>query len=156
MCIRDSYKDMLILDATLRRDRSSTLPPENNTYYYPSVSGGFVFSKLLTLPWLSYGKLRANYAEVGNSAPALSVYDTYTHDHNDVSFGTATLFSVPDTKNNQNLKPERTKSAEFGTELSFFKNRLGVDFTYYSTKSVDQILPCLLYTSDAADERSSV
>jgi TonB-linked SusC/RagA family outer membrane protein len=45
-----SYKDMLVLDATLRRDRSSTLPAENNTYYYPSVSGGFVFSKLLTLP----------------------------------------------------------------------------------------------------------
>src|SRR5678809_1490337 len=141
MCIRDSYKDMLILDATLRRDRSSTLPPENNTYYYPSVSGGFVFSKMLSVPWLSYGKVRANYAEVGNSAPALSVYDTYVHDHNDVSFGTATLFSVPDTKNNQQLKPERTKSWEFGTELSFFKNRLGLDLTYYSTKSVDQILP---------------
>jgi TonB-linked SusC/RagA family outer membrane protein len=136
-----SFKDMLILDATLRRDRSSTLPPENNTYYYPSVSGGFVFSKMLSVPWLSYGKVRANYAEVGNSAPALSVYDTYVHDHNDVAFGTATLFSVPDTKNNQELKPERTKSWEFGTELSFLKNRLGMDLTFYDTKSVDQILP---------------
>ncbi len=136
-----SYKDMLILDATLRRDRSSTLPVANNTYYYPSVSGGFVFSKLLSAPWLSYGKLRANYAEVGSSAPALSVYDAYVHDHNNVSFGTATLFSVPDTKNNENLKPERTKSWEAGAELSFFNSRLGIDFTFYNTKSVDQILP---------------
>jgi len=143
-----SYKDMLVLDATERRDRSSTLPTANNTYYYPSVSAGFIFSKLLpTATWLSYGKLRANYAEVGNSAPALSVYDTYVHDNNDVSFGTATLFSVSGTKNNANLKPERTKSYEAGLELSFLKNRLGLDATYYSTRSVDQILPVGVSTS---------
>ncbi|HRH60107.1 MAG TPA: SusC/RagA family TonB-linked outer membrane protein, partial [Chitinophagaceae bacterium] len=137
-----SYKDMLVLDATGRRDESSTLPSQNNSYYYPSVSGGFIFSKLLTsASWLTYGKLRANYAEVGNSAPALSVYDTYVHDNNAVSFGTATLFSVSGTKNNQNLKPERTKSVEIGAELSFLKSRLGLDVSYYSTKSVDQILP---------------
>ncbi len=91
--------------------------------------------------WLNYGKLRANYAEVGNSAPALSVYNTYVHDNNAVSFGTATLFSVSNTRNNENLKPERTKSFEAGLELSVLKNRLGLDFTYYNTKSVDQILP---------------
>lgn len=137
-----AYKDMLILDGTIRRDRSSTLPESNNTYYYPSVSTGFIFSKLLpSAKWLNYGKLRANYAEVGNSAPALSVHDTYAHDNNDVAFGTATLFSVPNTKNNENLKPERTKSYEAGLELSMFKNRLGLDMSYYNTKSVDQILP---------------
>jgi TonB-linked SusC/RagA family outer membrane protein len=137
-----SYKDMLVLDATVRRDKSSTLPKANNTYYYPSVSAGFIFSKLLpSATWLNYGKLRANYAEVGNSAPALSVYDTYAHDNNAVSFGTATLFSVSNTKNNQNLKPERTKSYEAGLELSTLKNRLGLDVTYYNTKSVDQIIP---------------
>ena len=90
---------MLVLDATGRRDKSSTLPEANNTYYYPSVSGGFIFSKLLpSAKWLNYGKVRANYAEVGNSAPALSVNDTYNHDNNAVSFGTATLFSVAGTK----------------------------------------------------------
>jgi TonB-linked SusC/RagA family outer membrane protein len=137
-----SYKDMLVLDGTIRRDRSSTLPEANNTYYYPSVSGGFIFSKLLpNATWLNYGKVRANYAEVGNSAPALSVHDTYVHDNNDVSFGTATLFSVPSTKNNENLKPERTKSTEAGLEVSMFKSRLGADITLYNTKSVDQILP---------------
>lgn len=137
-----SYKDMLVLDATGRRDKSSTLPEANNTYYYPSVSGGFIFSKLMpSATWLNYGKVRANYAEVGNSAPALSVNDTYNHDNNAVSFGTATLFSVAGTKNNSNLKPERTKSIEAGLELSMFKNRLGSDITFYNTKSVDQILP---------------
>jgi len=77
----------------------------------------------------------------------LSVYDTYVHDNNDVSFGTATLFSVSGTKNNANLKPERTKSYEAGLELSFLKNRLGLDATYYSTRSVDQILPVGVSTS---------
>src|SRR4030095_14550975 len=74
-----SWRDMLTLDATVRRDVSSTLPEDNNAYYYPSVSGGFVFSKLLSsATWLSYGKVRANYAEVGNDAPLFSVSDVYT------------------------------------------------------------------------------
>ena len=103
---------MLILDATLRRDRASSLPEGNNTYYYPSVSGGFVFSKLLpNLKWLNYGKLRANYAEVGNNAPALSVFSTYTIP---APFGTHTLASVANTRNNENLKPELSKSYEVG------------------------------------------
>ncbi|MGB4776186.1 MAG: SusC/RagA family TonB-linked outer membrane protein, partial [Daejeonella sp.] len=73
-----SWKEMLTLDATLRRDKSSTLPKGNNVYYYPSVSGGFVFSKLLPDEnWFPYGKLVANYAEVGNDAPLYSVNDVY-------------------------------------------------------------------------------
>ena len=73
-----TWKEMITLDATIRRDKASTLPEGNNVYYYPSVSGGFTFSKLLTnATWLSYGKLRANYAEVGNDAPLYSVNDVY-------------------------------------------------------------------------------
>lgn len=137
-----TYNDMLILDATIRRDQSSTLPVNNNIYYYPSVSGGFVFSKLLSgFKWLDYGKLRANYAEVGNDAPALSIYDTYVYDNNNVSFGSVSLFSVANTKNNENLKPEKTKSWEAGVEMSMFKNRLGFDVTYYDARSVNQIIP---------------
>lgn len=134
-----SYKEMLVLDATLRRDRASSLPESNNTYYYPSVSGGFVFSKLLpNLKWINYGKLRANYAEVGNNAPALSVINTYSIPS---PFGTHTLASVANTRNNANLKPELSKSYEVGLEGSLFNNRLGFDVSYYNTKSVDQILP---------------
>ncbi len=139
------YKDFLTLDATGRRDRASTLPANNNAYYYPSVSASFVFSKLLpTANWLSSGKIRANYAEVGNSAPFGYLQDIY---FKPAGFGSATLFSLPDQKNNPELKPERTKSKEIGLEMAFFRNRLGFDLTYYDTKSVDQILPVSVSTA---------
>ena len=144
-----AWKDMLILDGTIRRDHSSTLPADNASYNYPSVSGGFVFSKLLnTSGWFSYGKLRANYAELGNSAPAHSTTDVYTKP---TPFGGATLFAVPGTKNNATLRPERTKSYELGVEMNFFKSRLGFDITYYNAKSVDQILPVAVSTATGYD-----
>ena len=140
-----SWKEMLTLDATIRRDVSSTLPEDNNEYYYPSISGGFVFSKLLpNTPWLSYGKLTANYAQVGNDAPLYSVLDVYTV----ISpFGGNPQTSVVGTKNNPDLKPERTRSSEFGAELSFFDSRLGLDVTYYNAKTIDQIIPVVLSVS---------
>jgi TonB-linked SusC/RagA family outer membrane protein len=144
-----TYKDMLILDGTIRRDHSSTLPSSNASYNYPSISGGFIFSKLLeNASWLSYGKLRANYAELGNSAPAHSTSDVYTKP---TPYGGATLFAVPGTKNNANLRPERTKSYELGLEMNFLKNRLGFDVTYYDAKSVDQILPVAVSTATGYD-----
>jgi len=134
-----SYKDFLTLDATLRRDKSSTLPKENNSYYYPSVSAGFVFSNLMkTVPWLTYGKLRANYAEVGSGAPVYSILDVYKIE---AAFGPNPVTSVVPTKNNADLKPERTKSYEIGLEASFLRGRVGFDITYYNAKTVDQILP---------------
>lgn len=140
-----SWRDMLTLDATIRRDRSTTLPESNNAYYYPSVSLGFVFSKLLpTATWLSYGKLRANYAQVGNSAPAYSLFDAYTPV---TPFGSQTQYSVPGTKNNPNLKPEITKSSEFGLEMAFLKNRIGLDASYYNAQSFNQIMPVTVSTA---------
>lgn len=140
-----SWKDMLTLDATIRRDKSSTLPKNNNVYYYPSVSLGFVFSKLLPgYDWLSYGKIRTNYAQVGNDAPIYSVLDVY----NIVPpFGSEPTTTIPNTKNNPNLKPEQTRSAEIGLEMSFLKSRFGFDATYYRTRTVDQILPLAISTS---------
>lgn len=148
-----SYKNTYTLDATIRRDRSSTLPKENNVYYYPSVSAGFVFSELVKSTWLSYGKLRANYAEVGGDAPLYTVTDFYVSDLDPnsgqevTSFNGNALFSASGTKNNPDLKPERTKSFEAGIEASFFKSRLGFDFTYYSAQTVDQILPLTVSTA---------
>jgi TonB-linked SusC/RagA family outer membrane protein len=140
-----TWRDMITLDATVRRDRSSTLPEGNNIYYYPSVSAGFVFSKLLpNATWLSYGKLRANIAEVGNDAPLFSVNDVYAVVP---PFGSNPQSSVTGTKNNPNLKPERTKSSEVGIELAFAKNRAGFDVTYYDTKTIDQIVPVVLSTA---------
>ncbi len=134
-----AYKNMLILDGTVRRDQSSTLPKGNNTYYYPSVSLGFVFSNLIkNSSWLSYGKLRGNYAEVGNDAPYYSTLDFYVINP---PFGSQPLTSVSGTKNNLDLLPERVRSKEVGLEMNFLKNRIGFDVTYYNAKSIDEIIP---------------
>ncbi|HEY8659211.1 MAG TPA: TonB-dependent receptor, partial [Hanamia sp.] len=144
-----TYKDMLILDGTIRRDHSSTLPATHASYNYPSISGGFIFSKLIkNAPWLTYGKIRANYAELGNGAPPHSIFDTYIKP---TPYGNATLFSVGGTKNNANLLPETTNSYEFGLEMNFLKNRLGFDVTYYDAKSVNQILPVAVSTATGYD-----
>jgi TonB-linked SusC/RagA family outer membrane protein len=139
------YRDFLTLDATARVDRASTLPENNNTYWYPSVSGSFLFSKLLpSLDWLSQGKLRLNYAQVGNSAPWGSTTDIY---FKPAAFGSTTLFSLPDTKNNNELEPEKTYSYEAGLEAAFLKNRIGFDFTYYTADSKNQIFPVAVSTA---------
>ena len=134
-----TYKNYLVVDGTIRRDYSSTLPKDNNAYYYPSISGGFIFSSLIkNLSWLSYGKLRANYAGVRSDAAIYSITDTYV---NFPSFGNETLFGVSTTKKNDELKPEHTTSYEVGLEASFLKSRVGFDVTYYIAKTIDQIIP---------------
>lgn len=140
-----TWRDMITLDATVRRDKSSTLPEDNNTYYYPSVSLGWTFSKLLpSATWLSYGKLRGNYAEVGAGGAAYSVVDVYTVVP---PFGSNPQASVAGPKNNPDLKPERTQSSEIGIEMAFLKNRVGFDVTYYNAKTIDQIMPVVVSTS---------
>ena len=132
-----TYQDFLTLDGTYRIDRSSTLPEDKNSYGYPSVSTSFVFSKFLKqFSWLSSGKIRANYAEVGNSAPFGALGDIYSKP---TPFGGAVLFSLPITKNNPELLPELTSSKEIGLEVAFLQNRLGFDVSYYSTRSYNQI-----------------
>nr|WP_281370803.1 TonB-dependent receptor [Microbacter margulisiae] len=126
------------LDATIRRDQSSTLPIGNDTYYYPSISGSFIFSNLLKWNWLTFGKFRLNYAEVGNDAPFGSLYDTYT---NNGWYGSNLMYSVNTTENNPNLKPEKTKSSEAGLEMAFLNKRIGFDGDVYLTNTVDQIMP---------------
>ena len=132
------FMNTYYLDATIRRDQSSTLPTDNNAYFYPSISGSFLFSNLVDADWMQLGKLRLGYAQVGNDAPWGSVYDTY--DGNPV-YGSAPVFSLPNTKNNPDLKPERTNSLEGGLEMYFLEKRLGFDLALYKTNTVDQIIP---------------
>jgi TonB-linked SusC/RagA family outer membrane protein len=139
------YKDLVFIDATIRRDQSTTLPTNKNVFWYPSIAGSFAFSNLLKdLTWLSYGKLRVNYAEVGSDAPPLSVFDTYAKP---TAFGSIPMFSIADVKNNANLKPERTKSVEAGLDAAFLDNRLGFDLTFYKTNTIDQITPVPVTTA---------
>ncbi len=139
------YKNTYFLDATLRRDQSSTLPKNSNAYFYPSVSGSFIFSNLIAKNnWLQLGKLRLGYAQVGNDAPWGSIIDTYTQN---TTFGGTALFSVPSTKNNADLKSELTASMEAGLEMKFFDGRFGFDVAYYKKNTTNQIMPVSVSTA---------
>lgn len=131
------FMDTYFVDASIRRDVSSTLPKENNAYVYPAISGSFLFSNLVKAEWLNLGKFRLNYAEVGNDAEPLSLINTYKRSAN---FNGQPIYTLPNTNKNPNLKPERTKSFEIGLETNTLNRRLGLDVTYYKTNTVDQIV----------------
>lgn len=135
------WKNMVYLEGTLRSDKSSTLPSGNNTYTYPSLTASWLFSELLKskAPWLSYGKIRAGFAKVGNDTDPYQIQQTYSqYTHVDSS---TPGYILSGTLNNNKLKPESTTSWEFGLEASFLDNRLGLDLTYYSTETKNEILP---------------
>jgi TonB-linked SusC/RagA family outer membrane protein len=151
-----SYKNFLYLDLTGRNDWASTLPTNNRSYFYPSVSGSFVFSELLrdkNLDWLSYGKIRASWASVGSDLdpynldfqynPVNSVFLQYVSGTAPIFpiGGVTTAFTGPRILPNANLIPERQNSYELGAELKFLSNRIGLDFTYYNTRTRDQLIP---------------
>ncbi|MGV8091690.1 MAG: SusC/RagA family TonB-linked outer membrane protein [Mangrovibacterium sp.] len=144
------YKSTVFLDGTLRRDESSTLPEENDSYYYPSVTASYIFSNHLKVDWLSLGKVRLNFAEVGNSAPALTLKDTYRVN---ASFSGTSLSTIPDTKNNPDLKPERQRSWEGGLELNFLQNRVGLDLALYKTNTFDQLINLPVSYATGYDEK---
>lgn len=138
------YNDYLFLTVTGRNDWSSTLPENSRSYFYPSVSGSFVFSDViegLQDSPLSYGKLRASWAQVGNDTNPYQLRNTYAAGD---LWGTLPTFSVPGRLQNEDLKPEITESWEFGAELGFLDNRLGLDVTYYNEQTRDQIMPVSL------------
>lgn len=134
------WKGMVYLDATLRNDWSSTLARGNNSYMYPSVSGSFVFSNLLkNNKILSFGKVRASWAEVGGDTNPYMLnlnYGVLSYTFNGKPLGDITSTNIP----NKNLKPTRTYSYEFGADLRFLNNRLGLDVTYYAQSTKDQIM----------------
>lgn len=138
------YNNYLFLNLTGRNDWSSTLPVENRSFFYPSAGLGFVFTELMnSSDFLSYGKLRASYAQVGKDAPPHRIDPALTA-FTRTGGGFAVGFFGP----NPNIKPETTTSYEFGGEFRLFKNRLTLDATYYSVKSKDQIVsPRLSYAS---------
>lgn len=130
--------ETFFIEGTYRVDQSSTLPTKNNTYSYPSITGTYVFSEHIDADWLNFGKLRLNYAHTGNDAQFGVLSETFPKNNN---FGPDGIrFSTQNSKSNSNLKSELTKGVEAGIELKFFKNRLGLDFSYYKTNTTNQIL----------------
>lgn len=159
-----SYSNYLFLGVTARADKSSTLPTDNNSYFYPSVNGSFVFSELMKESarekWMSYGKIRASYAKVGNSAPAYVTGNKFDKTLIDGGWGSTQFplgdvigYSVFNQLGNPELKPEYTTAFEIGTELGFFKDRITVDFSYYQNNSKDQIIPLALAPSTGFTSR---
>ncbi|SHM73374.1 TonB-linked outer membrane protein, SusC/RagA family [Cyclobacterium lianum] len=143
-----SYKDYLFLNGTVRNDWFSTLSPQNRSILYPSVTGSFVFSQPWTnFPeWISFGKIRAGYAEVGSDTDVSPYADNlfYRVENNQFPnpsgqmqpIGIINASTVP----NANLRPMRVSEWETGLEMKFFNNRLGLDLTYYNKLTTDQIL----------------
>lgn len=131
------YKSFAYLGFTIRNDWSSALPVNNNSYLYPSVTGSFVFSELMSSSFLSFGKIRASFAQVGSDIGPYQTNFTYGAG---VPFGNNPTFSLPNVLINEDLRPALASSYEGGVELKFFRNKFGIDFTAYRTDAVDQIL----------------
>jgi TonB-linked SusC/RagA family outer membrane protein len=136
-----SYKGFLYLDITGRNDWSSTLGLNNQSFFYPSVSSSFIFTDAFAMKSkiLSFGKLRASYAEAGNDAAPYQTTAGYNV-NSSTNYNGQPFASIRDVIPALNLKNELTHSYEFGTELRFFENRLGIDVTYYNSSTTNQIL----------------
>lgn len=135
---RASYKNIAYLTVTGRNDWSSTLPVENRSYFYPSVSGSFVFSELIPENnILSFGKIRASWAQVGKDADAYAT-NTYLWPPQVVS-GNFVGAGNSWTGGSPNLLPEIQTSREIGTELKFLNGRIGLDLTYYNSITKNQL-----------------
>ncbi|MBS3992686.1 MAG: SusC/RagA family TonB-linked outer membrane protein [Bacteroidetes bacterium] len=144
------YDNYLYLEGSYRHEKASTLPKDDNKFDYYSVSTSFLFSKFIESDVITFGKLRAGYAETGNAADALRIYDTYSNIGN---MGGNPLYSLPASKNNANLKDESTKEKEIGLEMRFINNRLGFDLSAYDKSSINQIMSVSVSNATGYDSK---
>ncbi len=149
-----AYKNMLFLGITGRNDWSSTLPKDERSFFYPSVNLAFAFTDALALDSkvLTFGKIRASYAQVGNDATVYNLDPvfiqaapangfTQTNAGLAFPFNGQQGFTASNSLGNPLLKPESITSFEIGADLRFFDNRIGLDVNYFKTESTDQIIP---------------
>ena len=135
-----SYKNLVFLTFTGRKDWFSTLDQQSNSVFYPSAGMSFVFSDAIELPsWFAFGKMRAAWSQVGG-APLNAYRTNLTYNvvgsHQGAILGSANRNEVP----NKNLKPLLVTEFEIGFDLRFLKNRIGLDVSYYNRKTTDDIL----------------
>ena len=129
------YGRFLTLNASLRQDQTSTLPKENNTFVYPGANVSFVFSELLKIKNFDFGKIRFGLAGSGRDVPAYSIKSDLAP-----QLTTGGGYALGVTGNSPDLMPEIIRSYSAGLELNFFKNRIGLDLTYYNQINDRQIL----------------
>ncbi|MEM8899009.1 MAG: SusC/RagA family TonB-linked outer membrane protein [Bacteroidota bacterium] len=134
------FKGFLFLDVTARNDWSSTLPVENNSYFYPSFALSAVLTDMLGIQSdvLSFAKLRASWAEVGNDTDPYRLQQVFIP--RDAWNSSTPVFSENTTIANNELRPEKTTGFELGADVRLFNNRLGIDATYYNQTTTDQII----------------
>ena len=156
------YKALFFLGATGRYDIVSTMPSANRGFFYPSFSASFVPSSLAALEnlnWLSFAKIRASYAEVGQAGSyydpyysAISGYSNGWYASNSITipYNGASAYGPGSTLYDENLKPQNTRSYELGIDLSFFNNRFGIEYTYSKQNVKDQIFSVPLAGSTGA------
>ncbi|MEM7162990.1 MAG: SusC/RagA family TonB-linked outer membrane protein [Bacteroidota bacterium] len=157
-----SFNDYLYLTLTGRNEWSTSLPTDNNSFFYPSAGIGFVFSDALDLSnkTFTFGKLRFTYAKVGLGSPFLYATDNYFTSafHQDgwtngltFPFNGVSSFEQSATLGDANLEPEDNTELELGLDLRFLNNRLGIDFTYYNKESNGLIFPVPLAATSGYD-----
>jgi len=151
-----NYDNYLYLDATFRNDWTSTLHPDNRSFFYPSVSLSYVVSDMInatggTLPsWLDYTKLRASYAQVGNDMRAYQLYNVYSIGQDplgNTTANTGSIFFDPNVVN------ELLKNIEFGAEVRLFNSRLNIDFSWYKSNATNQLIDLSLDPSSGYASR---
>jgi outer membrane receptor protein involved in Fe transport len=145
------FKNYLFLSATGRMDKSSTLPLNNNTYFYPSVSLSAVVSDMFDVsPVFSFLRLRGSYANVGGDIGVYELNNVYTQG---VMWNGQTPMYMGSQMFDANIKPEFSSSFEIGTDMRFFNNRLGLDVAYYSAVDGPQIFSLPTPSSSGFDTR---
>lgn len=136
-----SWDNMIYLDMTARNDWSSTLNPDNRSYFYPSIGASWLFTETFKeMGPINFGKLRASWAQVGNDTEPYQLYNYRTITTSGSGEGAVLVASKSDILAQYNLKNETINSYEIGLELRAFKNRVGLDIAYYNKEAKDQIL----------------
>ncbi len=149
------YKNILFVDITGRNDWSSALATptnaSNTSFFYPSVSTSLVLSQILDLPdFVSFAKLRASWAQVGNDTNPFQTAGVFLAQ---TPFNSQPTFSEQSFIPNSALKPEQTSSIEFGADVRFLDDRIGLDITYYNALTENQILSLPIAISSGYDEQ---
>ncbi|HVM88483.1 MAG TPA: SusC/RagA family TonB-linked outer membrane protein [Puia sp.] len=151
-----NYKGFLYAEGTLRRDRTSTMNPNNNSFVYPSANAAFIISDALTLPEIiRYAKLRAAWGIVGNYPPMYVANVAYNQGNlGDQGSGSPTQTTTVNTGlyGNASIKPEKKHEIEVGLETRLLNDRVNLDVTYYNDKIVDQLIYLSLAQSTGAGQ----
>ncbi|MFT3993571.1 MAG: SusC/RagA family TonB-linked outer membrane protein [Dysgonomonas sp.] len=142
-----SWKDQIFVDVTGRNDWSSALVYSDghgtHSYFYPSINGSWLITSSFRdkLPeWISFAKVRASWAQVGNDTDPYSINTAYKLTTSTAASSSYYGLEIPTKMNATNLKPERKNAWEIGLDWRFVDNRFGVDFTYYKENTKDQIM----------------